>query len=132
VAYITSGSVEQQVDSYASYWPNGTLTYPIHTDATVRDDEWLYFATVLILMAFQYFMTMAVHCVELIVNVSRDEAVWHCLSSPHGYRQGQNTVLSAMKSWKAMVLLAFKPFSHWLFGLTLTFYYGWGVFMHPP
>lgn len=37
-----------------------------------------------LLFIFQTFITMGLHCAELIVNVSRDEDVWRTMASPRG------------------------------------------------
>ena len=38
-------------------------------------------------LPFQAFITLTLHCVELIINVSRDEAQWRAASSPKGATQ---------------------------------------------
>ncbi|KAF2704687.1 hypothetical protein K504DRAFT_341174, partial [Pleomassaria siparia CBS 279.74] len=92
-----------------------------------------FWAMFLMVFVIQAFVTMGLHCAELIVNVSRDEDVWRCMAtSVQGYQTGTNTIVAAMKSWKTCSLLALKPVVHWFFGLGMAYYYGWGVFMRPP
>ena len=86
----------------------------------------------LLIFVFQVFITMGLHCAELVVNVSRDEEVWRSLASDKGYMTGTNSILAAMKSWKTVLLLTLKPVVHWVFGMGMAYYYGWGVFMRPP
>lgn len=85
----------------------------------------------LLILAFQSFLTMGLHCTELLVNLSRDEDVWRETSTHTGYFS-RNAFSNVARSWKSLLLFALKPIVHWLFGLGMTFYYGWGIFMRPP
>lgn len=87
--------------------------------------------TVIILMAFQAMLTMGLNCAELLVNVSRDEDAWREATRKKGHRHS-NAILDAVSSWKSMALFAAKPFVHWIYGMAISFYFGWGIFLRPP
>jgi len=85
----------------------------------------------ILIMAFQSMLTMGLHCAELLVTLSRDEDKWRETTSRKGYTD-RNALLTVAMSWKSVVLLALKPIVHWLFGLGMSFYVAWGIFMRPP
>lgn len=85
----------------------------------------------LMMMGFQAMLTMGLHCADLLVNMSRDEDTWRKASKGRGYTP-RNALMTALGSWKPLLLFALKPLVHWFFGLGMTFYLGWGIFMRPP
>ena len=76
-------------------------------------------------------MTMGLHCAELLVNLSRDEDTWCETYTAKGY-VSRNALFDVLRSWKTVLLLVLKPVVHWLFGLGITFYFDWGIFMRQP
>ena len=84
-----------------------------------------------VVMAFQSVLTIGLHCAELIVTASRDEDLWRRASGSNGYKE-VGALRTVLGSWKSIVLLVLKPVVHWLFGLAMTFYIGWGIFFRPP
>ena len=66
--------------------------------------------------AFQTIVTLTLHCIELIVNTSRDEAQWRAASGSKGARLSVNPIISAISSWQWWVLFTLKPLVQWLFG----------------
>ena len=85
----------------------------------------------IMMMGFQAMLTMGLHCADLLVNMSRDEDTWRKCSQKEGYTS-QNALMTALTSWKSWLLFVLKPLIHWLFGLGMAFYIGWGIFMRPP
>ena len=85
----------------------------------------------IMMMGFQAMLTMGLHCADLLVNMSRDEDTWRKSSQKGGYTS-QNALMTALCSWKSWLLFVLKPLIHWFFGLGMTFYIGWGIFMRPP
>ena len=85
----------------------------------------------LLILAFQSMLTLGLHCAELLVDISRDEDVWRQTYTVKGYVP-RSALAVALGSWKTVLLLLFKPLVHWLFGLGMTYYFGFGVFMRPP
>lgn len=75
----------------------------------------------------QALYTIGLHLVELLVNFSRDEDVWRkaAPSSTKGSCQGArlrgDSIVAAISSWQTLLLFAFKPTVHWLFGLSMSF-----------
>jgi hypothetical protein len=76
--------------------------------------------------AIQGAQTIGLHCVELIVNMSRDEDAWRrarvnmkhsCLNK--GTRLNPNAFESALASWQYIVLFISKAILHWLLGQSL-------------
>lgn len=90
------------------------------TWGTIGDSSWSAFSqlfyTFLINLALQSIVTMALHCVELIVNVARDEAVWRQSSTFIGTSIESSALGSALQCWQWWVLFATKPVAQWLFG----------------
>jgi hypothetical protein len=85
----------------------------------------------LLVFIFQTFVTLGLHFAELLVNVSRDEDFWRTTYKPSGYKTEYNSILAAATSWKSVVLLAFKPVIHWLYGLGISTLWGVGLVMRP-
>jgi len=96
----------------------------------ITDNEGFAGAFVLI-MAFQSILTIGLHCAELLVTLSRDEDEWRETTTRKG-QIDRNALLTVTMSWKSVILLALKPIVHWLFGLGMSFYKDWGIFMRPP
>ena len=73
----------------------------------------------------QAIVTMTLHLVELVVNVSRDEAQWRACATSRGRVKSvafaSHALYSAVTSWSWWVLFLLKPLSQWLFGLSLGF-----------
>jgi hypothetical protein len=97
--------------------PSATLTW-----ADVLDEgnlpsavfAWVFF----LICAIQATITLTLHCAELHVNCSRDEATWRKASSAKGLKRTSNALLSLLSSWQGVSLFCFKPFVHWLYSLT--------------
>lgn len=85
----------------------------------------------LFVFIFQAFVTLGLHLTELLVMVSRDEEFWRTTYSSGGYKIEYNSILAAALSWKSLVLLAFKPVIHWLYGLGISTIWGVGLVMRP-
>lgn len=67
-------------------------------------------------MAFQSIITLTLHSVELVINVSRDEAQWRDASKSQGAVVSSHAVGSAVSSWPWWVLFVTKPVAQWLLG----------------
>lgn len=89
-----------------------------------------FMAAFAIQVSLQARLTMCLHCIELLVTISRDEDSWRKACSDTGYRNS-NAIVMAVKSWKSLVLLISKPIVHWLFGLSVEFYHNYGILMRP-
>jgi len=64
---------------------------------------------------------LALHCVEeLLVNLSRDEAIWRCATTAPGLKVSvYNSVTAAVTAWQTAMLFLLKAAVHWMFGLTI-------------
>lgn len=109
----------------------GTHTFERLASSANQDSASLLAGTFFFIMAFQSFLTMGLHCAELLVNMSRDEDNWRSAGSSKGYKPA-NAFNTAVRSWKTALLILAKPIIHWLFGLAITLYAGLGVAMRPP
>ncbi len=74
--------------------------------------------TFLMGMALQACITLTLHCAELLVNVSRDEAVWRSayVATGKGAKIDTSPVVAALSSWSWIILFGIKPVAQWLFG----------------
>lgn len=70
--------------------------------------------------ASQGTQTVSLHCIELIVNMSRDEDVWRqAYIHGKGAPVASHGLLSAITSWPNLVLFFSKAVLHWLIGQSL-------------
>ncbi|KAL3478494.1 hypothetical protein BJX99DRAFT_104630 [Aspergillus californicus] len=67
--------------------------------------------------------TIALHCLELLVNLSRDEGVWRQAYSEtrqaRGTQLATNPFRAALMSWENIVLFIAKTLLHWIIGQSL-------------
>lgn len=87
------------------------------------------FLGILFLTSVQGVQALGLHCVELLVNMSRDEIVWQDARSRRGARVGKEPLLAALTSWRTVVLMILKTALHWLLGQSLVAY---GVMASTP
>jgi hypothetical protein len=84
------------------------------------------FLSLLLIGVVQSGLTLGLHCIELIVNISRDEDSWRLASrwmtssKETGADRESSSVKSAFTSWQTVGLLVLKALMHWLFGLGMT------------
>jgi hypothetical protein len=88
--------------------------------------------SIFLIAFFQAGLTLALHCAELIVNLSRDEGIFRMAITPKGTDPRYNSILAAFTSWQTITLFAFKAAVHWLFGLSINNDFKLGVNMYPP
>lgn len=74
---------------------------------------------------------MALHCAELLVNLSRDEGTHRQLISAGGTDAHYNSVVAACTSWQTITLFGLKSGVHWLFGLSINVSFRLGITMFP-
>jgi hypothetical protein len=93
----------------------GVLTYPNFWQAGPA-------IQIFFVAAIQLLYTLALHTVEQLVNLHRDEASWRAaskLDTEHGGAVvGRESTKAAFTAWQTVVLSILKPVSHWLFGLS--------------
>ncbi|TVY84882.1 hypothetical protein LSUE1_G001076 [Lachnellula suecica] len=88
--------------------------------------------SIFLIGAFQAGVTLALHCAELLVNLSRDEGIFRMAITPKGTDPRYNSIAAAFTSWQTITLFAFKAAVHWLFGLSINNDFRLGVNMYPP
>lgn len=77
---------------------------------------WECFLGVIYLCFIQGTQTCGLHAVELVVNMSRDEAAWRRASSTSGVKPAgsDESLVAAVKSWENGVLFVAKAVLHWI------------------
>ena len=81
------------------------------------------YITILLYGALLWPITLCMHSLELVVNLSRDEQCWRQATSPKGCTlKDYDSILAAFTNWRSVVLFAFKSIIHWLFGITAVAY----------
>lgn len=88
--------------------------------------------SIFLIAFFQAGLTLALHCAELLVNLSRDEGIFRMAITPKGTDPRYNSIVAAFTSWQTITLFAFKAAVHWLFGLSINNDFKLGVNMYPP
>lgn len=98
-----------------SMWPGDLLNAA--GEATIPY-FWECLLGVLYVSCFQGTQTCGLHAVELVVNMSRDEAAWRRATSRDGAKPvgGDDSLTAAMKSWENGVLFVAKAVLHWIIG----------------
>ena len=88
--------------------------------------------SIFLIAGFQAGLTLALHCAELLVNLSRDEGIFRMAITPKGTDPRYNSIVAAFSSWQTIMLFGFKAAVHWLFGLSINNDFMLGVNMYPP
>jgi hypothetical protein len=88
------------------------------------------FTQTLFTVALQSFITVGLHCAELQITLSRDEAVWRTVATPGGSDSNYSTTRAAITSWQSVILLVCKPVIHWIYGVVMYISYN-GLIMYP-
>ncbi|KAH7067691.1 hypothetical protein BKA63DRAFT_522641 [Paraphoma chrysanthemicola] len=66
-------------------------------------------------LALQASISVPLHCMELIVNVTRDETAWRHAATRKGTSLHTSGLMGALQSWQWWILFVMKPFAQWLF-----------------
>ena len=69
-----------------------------------------------VLMLVQGPLVFGLHCLEKLVNMSRDEALWRRATSKHGVKHEYNAITAALRSPQTIVLFLGKAAAHWIIG----------------
>ena len=69
-----------------------------------------------ILMLVQGPLVFGLHCIEMLVNVSRDECFWRRATSKDGLQSKYNAILAALRSPQTVLLFLGKAAAHWCIG----------------
>ena len=71
---------------------------------------------VCILMLVQGPLVFGLHCIEMLVNVSRDEGLWRRATSKDGLQSKYNAISAALRSPQTLLLFFGKAAAHWCIG----------------
>lgn len=104
---------------YKEYWRLFSPTVSIMWQQGKANRFAAAFYCLLLVSIFQGILTLALHCIELLVNLSRDETTWRATSSKRGSAANYNSIVAACRSWETICLFLFKAAINWLNGLSL-------------
>jgi len=107
-AYIVENAGRSDIMAYWQFYGQIGIYF-----ATTYRRDWL---GLIIQTAVQSCVTLGLHCVELLVNVTRDEAVWRKASSRKGSDSKASPIIAAITSGQSITLIAFKSIIQWIFG----------------
>ena len=107
---------------YLSFFANvdgdGAVEVPV--GGAFWPDSLRFFCLFMFAAAIQCPLVIALHCVELLVNVSRDEGFWRLGATPNGAALDISAAKAVVQSWESVILAITKPFAQWLFGVGVT------------
>ncbi|KAK3182144.1 hypothetical protein K4F52_006513 [Lecanicillium sp. MT-2017a] len=79
---------------------------------------------ILFLCLVQGLQSMGLHCVELLVNMWRDEHTWRKAGRTQGISvMAAGPLFEALSSWRTVLLTAIKAIQHWLLGQAMVLHY---------
>jgi uncharacterized membrane protein (DUF485 family) len=107
-AYVVENSGRWDILAYWQFYGQIGIYF-----ATAERRDWL---GLIIQTAVQSCVTLGLHCVELLANVTRDEAVWRKASSRKGSHLKASPIIAAITSGQSITLFAFKSIIQWIFG----------------
>lgn len=93
-----------------------------------KDFIWLF----VLICILQSVVTLATHCAELHVNLSRDEATWREASSKRGHVRNSNALRNIFTCYQSIVLIVLKVGVQWFFGLTFSIDIYEGMYLSGP
>lgn len=97
---------------------NTYLNFFIAGPNTLTDDQQSLICLVLFFLfglGLQASICVPLHCMELIVNVTRDETAWRHATTEKGASLHTSGLEGAFQNWQWWILFAMKPFAQWLF-----------------
>jgi len=108
------------------YWEDYTLTFGMsHRTSPFAVQHGLkfglglqFFFALLFACVPQGLQAIGLHCVEVLVNVSRDEKIWR-QASVKGVDSRRLPLITAASNWENCILLILKSGLHWLMGVSL-------------
>lgn len=127
---LFTGTLSRQGDCPAARCTDGTSV--LNVGWTAHSGTIGNVGSIFLIAFFQAGLTLALHCAELLVNLSRDEGVFRMAMTPKGTDPRYSSILAAFLSWQTVTLFFFKAAVHWLFGLSINNDYMLGVNMYPP
>jgi hypothetical protein len=117
-----------QLDAEGYSWTGQFVTFYMSPEWNIPSAEikfpigvQLLFA-ILFLCLVQGVQALGLHCVELLVNMSRDEVLWQNARHEKGALIRSEPLLAALTSWRTVVLTTLKTLLHWLLGQCLVPY----------
>ncbi|KAJ5711638.1 hypothetical protein N7488_005794 [Penicillium malachiteum] len=105
--------IDPEADSAYKAWEYSAILYVPYLGAgkfTQRGD----WAGYIVQILTQSSIVFGIHCVEIIVNMSRDESSWRKVASV-GANMGDSPAKSFMTSWQCVILTLFKSIVQWVF-----------------
>jgi hypothetical protein len=118
IVVATNGYMAENFGDFSSgaegYWRFYGALYWDYKRITTSPPYWL---GLIIQIIAQSFLTFALHCVELLFNLSRDEAAWRELET---VGVDADASMKSNFSRQTLIMLAMKAIIQWVFGYALT------------
>ncbi|KAJ5177074.1 uncharacterized protein N7482_002951 [Penicillium canariense] len=118
IVTVESGYMTENFNDFSTgvqaYWRFYGAMYFDFKKLTKSPPYWL---GLIIQIIVQSFLTFALHCVELLFNLSRDEAAWRDMES---VGSEVDPSWKSNFSWQTLIMLAMKAVIQWVFGYALT------------
>lgn len=118
IAVATNGYMAENFGDFSSgaegYWRFYGALYWDYKRITKSPPYWL---GLIIQIIAQSFLTFALHCVELLFNLSRDEVAWRELET---VGVDADASMKSNFSTQTLIMLAMKAIIQWVFGYALT------------
>jgi hypothetical protein len=118
IVVATNGYMAENFGDFSSgvdgYWRFYGALYWDYKRITKSPPYWL---GLIIQIIAQSFLTFALHCVELLFNLSRDEAAWRELET---VGVDADASMKSNVSRQTLIMLAMKAIIQWVFGYALT------------
>ena len=108
VTHISAGNVRNVFTSWSFFsgQQSYVAAYPISLLGKTAWVDWV--VCFLSTMAVQGWVTLTLHCSELVANVIRDEKVWRCATEMKGAKVLTHPLAPVLGSWLSLTLLCAK------------------------
>jgi hypothetical protein len=99
---------------FLAYWQSYCqVAIPYYRNTFFDRRDWL--GLIIQCLVFS-FITLGIHCAELLTDIARDESAWRKATTT-GADAGRGALIEGATSWVCWVTFAFKSITPWMFGL---------------
>ncbi|KIW02672.1 uncharacterized protein PV09_06109 [Verruconis gallopava] len=99
---------------FLAFWQNYCqVTIPYYVDPFFNRRDWL---GLIIQCAVFSFITLGLHCAELLTDIARDESAWRKATTT-GADAGRGALIEGATSWVCWLMFAFKSIAPWMFSM---------------
>lgn len=108
--FVESSTHRVDFVGYWEAWCQVQVRYYSNTFFDRRD-----WAGLLIQCLVLSFISMGLHCAEMLTSITRDEAAWR-KATTKGADASRGALMEGVRSWECWVMFAFKCLTPWMFG----------------